>query len=45
MALEQSTDKIPIRIIRSKNQLGKFQDDVAARSYRRSATKPSVAVP
>ena len=28
MALEQSLDKIPIRIIRSKNQLGKFQDDI-----------------
>ena len=28
MALEQSLDKIPIRIIRSKNQLGKFQEDI-----------------
>ena len=28
MALEQSLDKIPVRIIRSKNQLGKFQDDI-----------------
>ena len=28
MALEQSTDKIPIRIIRSRNHLGKLQDEI-----------------
>ena len=28
MALEQSTDKIPIRIIRSRNHLEKLQDEI-----------------